>query len=483
MGTNCAPLVADLFLYTYEKELIQNLQKQRKEDDVKCFIGTSRYLDDILTIDNPVFEKYKDVIYPQELTLNKANVTDTESPFLDLNIKVVNGEIHASVYDKRDDFGFNKVNFPWLDGDVPKLPSYGIHISQLIRCAGFFKRSIRRNRQYVCKSRTQNKCPVDKTHRNQCRACRLTKCLKAGMNKDAVQHERGPRSSTLRRQVAMYLRDSTDYPALYPSPVVPFPVPYLPPYYATKPPAICDTDMALSSTVSSSSGIILHPTPRYPSELPLLPSPLATPEAVCEIAARILFMSIRWAKNVPAFVGLSSRDQVLLLAESWRDLFVLSTAQFHLPVDPRLIFSATGFKSEECSSTERNSTLITEIQSLQETVEKFRILNVDHTEYACLKAIVLFKTGTNSTSSEMKLLSDLHSVSVLQDQAQLTLNKYIETSYPTQPFRFGKLLLLLPTLQTISSKTIEEVFFRKTIGHMSMEKLIIDMYKSGDCLI
>ncbi|KAK3086690.1 hypothetical protein FSP39_022034 [Pinctada imbricata] len=69
MGTNCAPLVADLFLYTYEKEFIQNLQKQRKNDDVKCFIGTSRYLDDILAIDNPVFEKYKNVIYPQELIL------------------------------------------------------------------------------------------------------------------------------------------------------------------------------------------------------------------------------------------------------------------------------------------------------------------------------------------------------------------------------------------------------------------------------
>ncbi|KAK3108234.1 hypothetical protein FSP39_003752 [Pinctada imbricata] len=133
MGTNCAPLVADLFLYAYEKEFIQNLQKQRKHDDVKCFISTSRYLDDILTIDNPVFEKYKDVIYPQELTLNKANFTDTETPFLDLNIKIVNGEIHTSVYDKRDDFGFNIVNFPWLGGDVPRLPSYGIYIPQLIR--------------------------------------------------------------------------------------------------------------------------------------------------------------------------------------------------------------------------------------------------------------------------------------------------------------------------------------------------------------
>ncbi len=51
-------------------------------------------------------------------------------------------------------------------------------------CAGFFKRSIRRNRQYVCKNKGQGGCQVDKTHRNQCRACRLKKCVEAGMNKD-----------------------------------------------------------------------------------------------------------------------------------------------------------------------------------------------------------------------------------------------------------------------------------------------------------
>ncbi|KYN20709.1 Protein tailless [Trachymyrmex cornetzi] len=74
-------------------------------------------------------------------------------------------------------------------------------------CAGFFKRSIRRNRQYVCKAKSEGGCMVDKTHRNQCRACRLAKCIQAGMNKDAVQHERGPRNSTLRRQMALYFKE------------------------------------------------------------------------------------------------------------------------------------------------------------------------------------------------------------------------------------------------------------------------------------
>ena len=58
--------------------------------------------------------------------------------FLDLNIKIINGEIHTSMYDKKDDFGFNIVNFPLLDGDMPRLPSYGIYISQLIQYVPMF---------------------------------------------------------------------------------------------------------------------------------------------------------------------------------------------------------------------------------------------------------------------------------------------------------------------------------------------------------
>ena len=99
------------------------------------FNDTSRYLDDIFTIDNPEFEKHIPDIYPAELQLNKANTSDKETSFLDLNIKVIGSDIHTSFYDKRDDFGFPIVNFPWLSGDVPRLPSYGIYISQLVRFA------------------------------------------------------------------------------------------------------------------------------------------------------------------------------------------------------------------------------------------------------------------------------------------------------------------------------------------------------------
>ena len=69
------------------------------------------------------------------MKLNKANTSDKETSFLDLNIKVIGSDINTSVYDKRDGFGFPIDNFPWLSGDVPGLPSYVIYISQLVRFA------------------------------------------------------------------------------------------------------------------------------------------------------------------------------------------------------------------------------------------------------------------------------------------------------------------------------------------------------------
>ena len=74
-------------------------------------------------------------IYPPELQLNKANTSDTEVPFLDLHQSISNGFDSSKIYDKRDDFDFDTVNFPFLGGDVPRRPSYGVNISQLIRFA------------------------------------------------------------------------------------------------------------------------------------------------------------------------------------------------------------------------------------------------------------------------------------------------------------------------------------------------------------
>ena len=73
MGTNCAPLVADLFLFCYERDFMLSLSDNKQADIIEAFNSTSRYLDDLLNIDNPYFEQMVGQIYSTELQLNKAN--------------------------------------------------------------------------------------------------------------------------------------------------------------------------------------------------------------------------------------------------------------------------------------------------------------------------------------------------------------------------------------------------------------------------
>ena len=135
MGTNCAPLVASLFLLCYERDFMMSLSDDKQADVIDAFNTSSRYLDDILNIDNVYFDNMVSRLSPSELKLNQVSTFDTEAAFLDLLLSISNDAVSTKIYDKRDDFDFEIVNFPFLDGDVPRSTSYGVYISQLIRFA------------------------------------------------------------------------------------------------------------------------------------------------------------------------------------------------------------------------------------------------------------------------------------------------------------------------------------------------------------
>ena len=102
--------------------------REKRYDLTDAFKSTSRYLDDLLNIDNVHFEHMVHRTYPAELQLNKANASNTEATFLDLKLSIPHDIVSLKIYDKRDDFNFDIVNFPFLDGDVPQRPSYGVYI-------------------------------------------------------------------------------------------------------------------------------------------------------------------------------------------------------------------------------------------------------------------------------------------------------------------------------------------------------------------
>ena len=136
MGTDCAPFLANLFLFSYEYEWID---KQRSTGNLSIlyrFRGCCRYIDDLLTVNNDdLMKKYMKDIYPPELILVPDETDGLSVHFLDMNILISNGVISTSIYDKRDSFSFPIVNFPDLTGNIPLKESYGVFTGECVRYA------------------------------------------------------------------------------------------------------------------------------------------------------------------------------------------------------------------------------------------------------------------------------------------------------------------------------------------------------------
>ena len=100
------------------------------------FNFTYRYIDDVLSINNPDFENYLGQMYPPELEIKDTMESNTSASYLDLLISISrDGQLHTSLYEERDDFNFHITNFPFLSSNIPSSPAYGVFISQLIRYA------------------------------------------------------------------------------------------------------------------------------------------------------------------------------------------------------------------------------------------------------------------------------------------------------------------------------------------------------------
>ncbi|XP_046898069.1 COUP transcription factor 2-like isoform X2 [Hypomesus transpacificus] len=304
-------------------------------------------------------------------------------------------------------------------------------------CKSFFKRSVRRNLSYTC--RASRNCPIDQHHRNQCQYCRLKKCLKVGMRREAVQ-----RGRVLPTQ------------------------PYHGQFTLNGDPLQCHS--YLSGYISLLLRAEPYPTSRYGTQC-MQSNNLMGIENICELAARMLFSAVEWARNIPFFPDLQITDQVALLRLTWSELFVLNAAQCSMPVHVAPLLAAAGLHASPMSA-DRVVAFMDHIRIFQEQVEKLKVLHVDSAEYSCIKAIVLF-------TSDACGLSDVAHVEGLQEKSQCALEEYVRSQYPNQPTRFGKLLLRLPSLRTVSSSVIEQLFFVRLVGKTPIETLIRDMLLSG----
>ena len=134
IGLDSGQDIANLLLYSYESDYVGEISKIDLSLARK-FRHNGRYIDDLFVANFPTFRDHIYRIYPRDLEIKLESNNTLEVTYLDLKIKSENSVLNFSVYDKRDDFSFDIVNFPFIDSCIPKKSALGVFYSQLIRYA------------------------------------------------------------------------------------------------------------------------------------------------------------------------------------------------------------------------------------------------------------------------------------------------------------------------------------------------------------
>uniref|UniRef100_A0A8C7Y2R8 Nuclear receptor subfamily 2, group C, member 1 n=1 Tax=Oryzias sinensis TaxID=183150 RepID=A0A8C7Y2R8_9TELE len=204
--------------------------------------------------------------------------------------------------------------------------------------------------------------------------------------------------------------------------------------------------------------------------------PLPVPEYlnvnyICESASRLLFLSMHWARSIPAFQTLAGQDNdINLIKACWNELFALGLAQCSNVMNVGTILGAiinhlqTSLQEEKLSP-ERGKLVMEHIWRMQEFCNSMTKLAPDAYEYAYLKAIVLF-------SPDHPGIDDIPQIEMFQEKAYTELQDYITRTYPEDSYRLSKLLLRLPALRLISAAVTEELFFAGLIGNVQIDSII-----------
>uniref|UniRef100_A0A8C2CE37 Nuclear receptor subfamily 2, group C, member 2 n=1 Tax=Cyprinus carpio TaxID=7962 RepID=A0A8C2CE37_CYPCA len=374
-------------------------------------------------------------------------------------------------------------------------------------CKGFFKRSVRKSLTYSCRSNQD--CVVNKHHRNRCQFCRLRKCLEMGMKMESVQSERKP--IDLPREKSANCAASTE--KIYIRKDLRSPLIATPTFISEKDTSRLDsrsqtlcmlymmhtpksghgdlgtlanvvtslanlndrvsngemTDSQLEESPSAITRCVINAD----SSCLTMPSPM--PEYlnvhyICESASRLLFLSMHWARSIPAFLALGQECNTALVRACWNELFILGLAQCTQIMSLSTILAAivnhlqSSIQDDKLSS-ERIKLVMEHIWKLQEFCNSMAKLQTDGYEYAYLKAIVLF-------SPDHPGLSSCSHIEKFQEKAQMELRDYVQKTYPDDTYRLARILLRLPALRLMSSSITEELFFTGLIGNVPIDSII-----------
>ncbi|NXW26509.1 HNF4A factor, partial [Phaetusa simplex] len=300
-------------------------------------------------------------------------------------------------------------------------------------CKGFFRRSVRKNHMYSCRFNRQ--CVVDKDKRNQCRYCRLKKCFRAGMKKEAVQNERD-RISTRRSSY-----EDSSLPSI---------------------------NVLLQAEVLAQQ--ISSPVPVINGDI--RGKKIANISDVCESMKQQLLVLVEWAKYIPAFCELPLDDQATLLRAHAGEHLLLGAAKRSMVFKDVLLRGGRNDRIIPRNCPDLVEVNRVAIRILDELVLPFQELQIDDNEYACLKAIIFFDPDAKGLGGPSKIKR-------MRYQVQVSLEDYINDRQYDSRGRFGELLLLLPVLQSITWQMIEQIQFVKLFGMAKIDNLLQEMLLGG----
>uniref|UniRef100_A0A2M4BH37 Putative hepatocyte nuclear factor 4 n=1 Tax=Anopheles marajoara TaxID=58244 RepID=A0A2M4BH37_9DIPT len=313
-------------------------------------------------------------------------------------------------------------------------------------CKGFFRRSVRKNHTYSC--RFSRNCVVDKDKRNQCRYCRLKKCFKAGMKKEAVQNERDRISCR---------KPSTDDKSTINGLSVKF--------------------LLRAENFSRHFGAALDDA-NDGDEADLSSKRFASINDVCDSMKQQLLILVEWAKSIPAFAELQLDDQVALLRAHAGEHLLLGLSRRSMHLQDMLLLGNNCIITKQCPDANMSPNLdISRIGAriIDELVSAMKEIQIDDSELACIKALVFFDPSAKGLNEPAKIKS-------LRHQVLNNLEDYISDKLYDSRGRFGEILLLLPVLQSITWQMIQQIELAKMFGVAHIDSLLQEMLLGGDTI-
>ena len=129
-GTNCPPLLADLFLSSHEADFIQGLLTKNEKKLTRSFNFPFSYIDDVPSLNDYRFGDFVDHIYPIEVEIKDTTETYMSASYLDLHLEIDSeGRLRTKLYENRDDFNFLIMNFPFICSNIPAALAYEVYVS------------------------------------------------------------------------------------------------------------------------------------------------------------------------------------------------------------------------------------------------------------------------------------------------------------------------------------------------------------------